>query len=65
MINRLVRHDSRNDPFCREEIRNLPVLELRRRMGCMHSVYRSFSPLDGGAKYRHRTRNYKVVACAD
>ncbi|HEF0022426.1 TPA: ABC transporter ATP-binding protein [Citrobacter amalonaticus] len=33
MINRLVEHDSGRIRFAGEEIRNLPVLELRRRMG--------------------------------
>ncbi|HAI8913206.1 TPA: glycine betaine ABC transporter ATP binding protein YehX [Escherichia coli] len=33
MINRLVEHDSREIRFAGEEIRSLPVLELRRRMG--------------------------------
>lgn len=33
MINRLVEHDSGVIRFAGEEIRNLPVLELRRRMG--------------------------------
>ena len=33
MINRLVEHDSGVIRFAGEEIRSLPVLELRRRMG--------------------------------
>ena len=33
MINRLVEHDSGQIRFAGEEIRSLPVLELRRRMG--------------------------------
>ncbi len=33
MINRLVEHDSGEIRFAGEEIRSLPVLELRRRMG--------------------------------
>lgn len=33
MINRLVEHDSGTIRFAGEEIRSLPVLELRRRMG--------------------------------
>jgi ABC-type proline/glycine betaine transport system ATPase subunit len=33
MINRLVEHDSGLIRFAGEEIRSLPVLELRRRMG--------------------------------
>ena len=33
MINRLVEHDSGMIRFAGEEIRSLPVLELRRRMG--------------------------------
>ena len=33
MINRLVEHDSGRIRFAGEEIRSLPVLELRRRMG--------------------------------
>ena len=39
MINRLVEHDSGQIRFAGEEIRSLPVLELRRRMGTR------FSPL--------------------
>lgn len=65
MINRLVEHDSGTIRFAGEEIRSLPVLELRRRMGYAIQSIRSFSPLDGGAKYRHRTATTKVVACAD
>lgn len=33
MINRLVEHDSEQIRFAGEEIRSLPVLELKRRMG--------------------------------
>lgn len=33
MINRLVEHDEGTITFAGEEIRSLPVLELRRRMG--------------------------------
>jgi ABC-type proline/glycine betaine transport system ATPase subunit len=33
MINRLVEHDSGRIRFAGQEIRSLPVLELRRRMG--------------------------------
>lgn len=46
MINRLVEHDSGTIRFAGEEIRSLPVLELRRRMGyAIQSI--GLFPLDG------------------
>lgn len=65
MINRLVEHDSGVIRFAGEEIRSLPVLELRRRIGLRHSVDRFISPLERGAKYRHRTAITKMVAGAN
>ncbi|CAI6178089.1 ABC transporter ATP-binding protein [Escherichia coli] len=53
MINRLVEHDSGVIRFAGEEIRSLPVLELRRRMGyAIQSI--GLFPLERGAKYCHR-----------
>ena len=57
MINRLVEHDSGVIRFAGEEIRSLPVLELRRRMG--------YPPLERGAKHRYRAAITKMVAGAD
>ena len=61
MINRLVEHDSGVIRFAGEEIRSLPVLELRRRMGyAIQSI--GLFPLDGGAEHRHRAAAGEMVA---
>ncbi len=57
MINRLVEHDSGVIRFAGEEIRSLPVLELRRRMGyAIQSI---------GPKHCHRAAITKMVTGAD
>lgn len=64
MINRLVEHDSGVIRFAGEEIRSLPVLELRRRMGyAIQSI--GLFPLERGAKYCHRAAITKMVTGAD
>ena len=65
MINRLVEHDSGEIRFAGEEIRSLPVLELRRRMGYAHSIYWPVSPLERGTKHCHRAAITKMVAGED
>lgn len=62
MINRLVEHDSGLIRFAGEEIRSLPVLELRRRMGYAIQSIGLFPPLDGGAKHCHRAAAGEMVA---
>lgn len=53
MINRPVEHDSGVIRFAGEEIRSLPVLELRRRMGyAIQSI--GLFPTGRGAKHRYR-----------
>lgn len=65
MINRLVEHDSGVIRFAGEEIRSLPVLELRRRMGYAIQSIGLFPPLERGAKHRHRAAITKMVTGAD
>ena len=62
MINRLVEHDSGQIRFAGEEIRSLPVLELRRRMGYAIQSIGLFPPLDSRAEHRHGAAATKVVA---
>lgn len=64
MINRLVEHDSGVIRFAGEEIRSLPVLELRRRMGyAIQSI--GLFPTGVWRKTSLPCRNYKMVAGAD
>ena len=56
MINRLVEHDSGVIRFAGEEIRSLPVLELRRRMAFNLLAY---SPTGAWRKTSLPCRNYK------
>ncbi|STL52218.1 ABC transporter ATP-binding protein [Escherichia coli] len=58
MINRLVEHDSGEIRFAGEEIRSLPVLELRRRMAMPFNLL-ACSPTGAWRKHRYRCRNYK------
>lgn len=58
MINRLVEHDSGVIRFAGEEIRSLPVLELRRRMGyAIQSI--GLFPTGAWRKILPPCRNYK------
>ncbi len=58
MINRLVEHDSGVIRFAGEEIRSLPVLELRRRMGyAIQSI--GLFPTGAWRKTLPACRNYK------
>lgn len=58
MINRLVEHDSGVIRFAGEEIRSLPVLELRRRMGyAIQSI--GLFPTGAWRKTLPPCRNYK------
>ncbi|STI75034.1 ABC transporter ATP-binding protein [Escherichia coli] len=58
MINRLVEHDSGEIRFAGEEIRSLPVLELRRRMGyAIQSI--GLFPTGAWRKTSLPCRNYK------
>lgn len=58
MINRLVEHDSGTIRFAGEEIRSLPVLELRRRMGyAIQSI--GLFPTGRWRKISPPYRNYK------
>lgn len=65
MINRLVEHDSGEIRFAGEEIRSLPVLELRPPDGLCHSIYWPVPPLERGAKHRYRAAITKMVAGTD
>ncbi len=58
MINRLVEHDSGVIRFAGEEIRSLPVLELRRRMGYAINLL-ACSPTGAWRKTSPPCRNYK------
>ncbi len=54
MINRLVEHDSGEIRFAGEEIRSLPVLELRRRMGYAIQSIGLFPHWSVAQKHCHR-----------
>jgi ABC-type cobalamin/Fe3+-siderophores transport system ATPase subunit len=64
MINRLVEHDSGTIRFAGQDIRQQPVLELRRGWATPSSPSACF-PLDGGAEHCHRPAAAKVVAAED
>lgn len=64
MINRLLEPDRGTIRFAGEDIRQQPVLTLRRRMGyAIQSI--GLFPLDGGAEYRHRAAAAKMAAGKD
>ncbi|VFS17543.1 ABC transporter ATP-binding protein [Escherichia coli] len=65
MINRLVEHDSGVIRFAGEEIRSLPVLELRRRMGYAIQSIGLFPHWSVAQKYCHRAAITKMVTGAD